>query len=616
MGGPTYRRAGPVCNARARFTVARGWRRLPSRGLVADAVAMVDQDSMGKAAANEPYQVVARRFRPKAFGEVVGQDAIQSTLRSELATGRVPHAFLFAGSRGVGKTTTARILARCLNCEKGPTVEPCGECSLCKSILDGSNPDVIEVDAASHNGVDDVRALRDRVAFAAMRSRYKVYILDEAHMLSKGAWNALLKTLEEPPPGVVFVLATTELHKVPDTIRSRCQVLHFRRIGDSDIKARLRMIVDSEGVAMDEAVLDEIAATSKGGMRDAETALERALQLARDHQGSFDIAAYRELTQRLGTDRVVEVAASLLKGDAAAGLQFCAELQQSGGDEREALGELVDALRAVMLLQVDGPESGLVAHVGAVRDRLLALAKESGRQQVEAMIQAAVLGRDRLRRLEDRAAILELTVVRMAEAGTLPSLGELIAAVRDGGLGASAAPRAAATAPSPSRPATAGASGATSAMPAAAGAAPAGGDLRSIVLAASREEPLLLRTMEACKFSGPDQSGLVTVTVDSELKMHRDRAQSPQVQQKLRGWLSQALGRVITVDVKVHAIGEGGPNLSSAPPPGAAAKRVLEKLGGRIVGVNPEERRPAPSPQRDSEPAVEDVPPPPDDSDN
>ena len=616
MGGPTYRRAGPVCNARARFTVARGWRRLPSRGLVADAVAMVDQDSMGKAAANEPYQVVARRFRPKAFGEVVGQDAIQSTLRSELATGRVPHAFLFAGSRGVGKTTTARILARCLNCEKGPTVEPCGECSLCKSILDGSNPDVIEVDAASHNGVDDVRALRDRVAFAAMRSRYKVYILDEAHMLSKGAWNALLKTLEEPPPGVVFVLATTELHKVPDTIRSRCQVLHFRRIGDSDIKARLRMIVDSEGVAMDEAVLDEIAATSKGGMRDAETALERALQLARDHQGSFDIAAYRELTQRLGTDRVVEVAASLLKGDAAAGLQFCAELQQSGGDEREALGELVDALRAVMLLQVDGPESGLVAHVGAVRDRLLALAKESGRQQVEAMIQAAVLGRDRLRRLEDRAAILELTVVRMAEAGTLPSLGELIAAVRDGGLGASAAPRAAATAPSPSRPATAGASGATSAMPAAAGAAPAGGDLRSIVLAASREEPLLLRTMEACKFSGPDQAGLVTVTVDSELKMHRDRAQSPQVQQKLRGWLSQALGRVITVDVKVHAVGEGGPSLSSAPPPGAAAKRVLEKLGGRIVGVNPEERRPAPSPQRDSEPAVEDVPPPPDDSDN
>jgi DNA polymerase III subunit gamma/tau len=138
--------------------------------------------------------------------------------------------------------------------------------------------DVIEVDAASHNGVDDVRALRDRVAFAAMRSRYKVYILDEAHMLSKGAWNALLKTLEEPPPGVVFVLATTELHKVPDTIRSRCQVLHFRRIGDSDIKARLRMIVDSEGVAIDEAVLDEIAAVSKGGMRDAETALERALQ--------------------------------------------------------------------------------------------------------------------------------------------------------------------------------------------------------------------------------------------------------------------------------------------------------------------------------------------------
>ena len=240
MGGPTYRRAGPLRNGPARITAQRadaGFRRGGSARML---LRMVEQESTGKPRADAPYQVVARRFRPKAFGEMVGQDAIQSTLRAELAGGRVPHAFLFAGSRGVGKTTTARILARCLNCEKGPTVEPCGTCSLCVSILDGSNPDVIEVDAASHNGVDDVRALRDRVAFAAMRSRYKVYILDEAHMLSKGAWNALLKTLEEPPPGVVFVLATTELHKVPDTIRSRCQVLHFRRIGDTDIKTRPR----------------------------------------------------------------------------------------------------------------------------------------------------------------------------------------------------------------------------------------------------------------------------------------------------------------------------------------------------------------------------------------
>lgn len=575
---------------------------------------MAQQDLSGKNAAGAPYQVVARRFRPKAFAEMVGQEAIQSTLRAELAGGRVPHAFLFAGSRGVGKTTTARILARCLNCEKGPTVEPCGACSLCMSILDGSNPDVIEVDAASHNGVDDVRALRDRVAFAAMRSRYKVYILDEAHMLSKGAWNALLKTLEEPPPGVVFVLATTELHKVPDTIRSRCQVLHFRRIGDSDIKARLRMIADAEGVALDDAVLEEIAATSKGGMRDAETALERALQLARDHRGPFDIAAYRELTQRLGTDRVVEVVASLLQGDAAAGLRFCAELQDSGGDEREALGELVDALRAIMLLQVDGPDSGLVAHVGAVRERLLGLSKDAGRQQVEAMIQAAVLGRERLRRLEDRAAILELTVVRMAEAGSLPTLGELVAAVRDGGL----------VGASPVRPAVAPAAAAGGGPRAGAQSAPiapilpiasAGADPKSVLIASFREEPLLLRTIELCKFSMPDADGRVKAVVESEMKMHQDRMQSPQVQQRVRASLSQAFGRTIDLVVQVAASGDGAASLAAGPPPGAAAKRVLDKLGGRIVGVNPEERRPA-APPTHGDQSEDEAPPAPEDPDN
>ena len=615
MGGPTYRRAGPLRNGPARITAQRadaGFRRGGSARMLSR---MVEQESTGKPRADAPYQVVARRFRPKAFGEMVGQDAIQSTLRAELAGGRVPHAFLFAGSRGVGKTTTARILARCLNCEKGPTVEPCGTCSLCVSILDGSNPDVIEVDAASHNGVDDVRALRDRVAFAAMRSRYKVYILDEAHMLSKGAWNALLKTLEEPPPGVVFVLATTELHKVPDTIRSRCQVLHFRRIGDTDIKTRLRMIADAEKVALDDAVLDEIAATSKGGMRDAETALERALQLARDHQGPFDLAAYRELTQRLGTDRVVEVAASLLKGDAAAGLRFCAELQESGGDEREALGELVDALRAIMLLQVDGADSGLVTHVGSVRERLLGLAKDAGRQQVEAMIQAAVLGRDRLRRLEDRAAILELTVVRMAEAGSLPTLGELVAAMRDGGMQSSASPRAAASSNAAAPVATAPQRAAPVGGGPAAVAAPAKTDPKAIVQAAFREESLLLRTMDACRFSAPDAGGTVKVVVESELKVHRERMQSPDIQRRVSAALSQALGRTIQLDVHAVAPGEGGPSLSSAPPPGAAAKRVLEKLGGRIVGVNPEERRPAPPPE--PAPETEDAPPPPpDDSDN
>jgi len=565
-----------------------------------------------------PYQVVARRFRPKAFGEVVGQEAIQATLRAELAEHRVPHAFLFAGSRGVGKTTTARILARCLNCEHGPTAEPCGSCELCRSILDGSNPDVIEIDAASHNGVDDVRALRDRVAFAPMMSRFKVYILDEAHMMSKPAFNALLKTLEEPPAGVVFVLATTELHKVPDTIRSRCQLLQFRRIGDDDIAARLRMIVDKEGVALPDDVLREIAVTSRGGMRDAETALEQALQLARGHDGPFDLAAYRELTQRLGVDRAVEVVAALLAGDAAAGLRFCGELQDAGADEREALGDLVDILRALLVLQVDGDDSGLVTHVGAVRQRLIELHKRCGRQQLEAMIQAGVLGRDRLRRLEDRAAILELTIVRMAQAGTLPTLAELIAGVRDGTLVGTAAampsrgdatPRAAAPAGSSTAPAGSSPPPAGSA-PAPAGSSPApAGDLRAAVLAAVREQPLLLATVELCQLSGPDAGDRVVFALDTERKMHRDRLQAPALQQQLTAIVQSVVGRPVAVTFR---IGGGAPTqpAADAPPPGEAASRVLARFGGRVVAVNPEDQRPA-GRQPAGEPASEQTDEPP-----
>jgi DNA polymerase-3 subunit gamma/tau len=224
---------------------------LPLLAAIRHAFGMTGMDAApndGDSNAREAYQVVARRFRPQTFSELVGQDEVLRSLRSALEQGRVPHSFVFSGSRGVGKTTSARILARCLNCDKGPTPEPCGTCESCVSILAGSNPDVIEVDAASNNGVDDVRRLRESVSFATMQSRYRVVILDEAHMMSKAAFNAFLKTLEEPPPKVVFILATTELHRLPDTIRSRCQVLLFKRVGEEDLQKRLRMIAEQDRI--------------------------------------------------------------------------------------------------------------------------------------------------------------------------------------------------------------------------------------------------------------------------------------------------------------------------------------------------------------------------------
>ena len=533
---------------------------------------------------NEPYQVVARRFRPKAFAEVVGQEAIQASLKSAIDEGRIPHAFLFAGSRGVGKTTTARILARCLNCEKGPTATPCGTCSACRSALDGSNPDVLEIDAASNRRIDDMRPLIERVATASMRSRYKVYILDEVHMLTKEAFNALLKTLEEPPARVVFVLATTELHKVPETIRSRCQVLHFRRIGEDDIVRRLRMIAESDGVALADDVLAEIALTSRGGMRDAETALERVLSIARSQGGKFDLAALRELTQRLGHDRALEIAQALLHGDAAAGLRFARDLQQSGVDEREALGDLVEVLRQALLLAIDGPESTLVAYSGALRQQLQALAKSTEAHRLEAMIQAGLLGRERLRRLEDRAAVLELTIVRMAQAGALPSIGQLVAAVRDGA--GMAVPAAAGGGGASSR----GSAPVSAAKPVAGATANASADgsLRARVLASVQDQLNLHTTLQCCKFDVPDASGRLVITVETEKRIYRDRLQAPGLQQQIQGLIQTAAGRPVHLEWQFPNVAGGAvaPSVSNAPP-SVAAERVMKAFGGRVIAVNP-----------------------------
>jgi DNA polymerase-3 subunit gamma/tau len=545
-------------------------------------------------ALNAPYQVVARRFRPKGFDEVVGQDAVLQSLRLSLQQQRIPHAFLFAGSRGVGKTTMARILARCLNCERGPTPEPCGTCALCQATLDGSNTDVVEIDAASHNSVEDIRSMRERVGFAAMHSRYRVYILDEAHMLSRQAWNAFLKTLEEPPPNVVFVLATTELHKVPETIRSRCQVLLFKRIGDDDIVARLLSIAQREGVAIDDLVLHEIAAGSRGGMRDAETALERVLPAAREQGRAFDLAAYRELFARVGQDAAAEVVSSLLRGDAAPALHFARELQQSGVDEREALGELVEVLRWLLLLVVDGQDSGLVAVTGALRQRLQELARMANRNQLEAMIQAGLLGRERLRRLEDRGVVFELTLVRMAQAGALPALSDLLAEVR---AGATRAPVPAATPPAAGAAARGpGAAQPQSPVPAppVPGAAkpegPAPG-LRARVLALVADKPTLLMTLELCRFEGPDAAGRVLVVLETDKKLYRDRLAAPGLQQQVRGLVRQASGQNGGVEFRIV-----DPQVAAAPSvqaaavePGPTTKRVLEKFGGRIVAVDPDD---------------------------
>ena len=367
------------------------------------------------------YQVLARRCRPVEFSDVVGQEQVLTTLCGCLEQSRLPHAFLFCGSRGVGKTTTARILARAVNCETQPGPTPCGTCDACRSILEGSASDVIELDAASNNGVDEVRALREQAGYAPIKLRRKVFVLDEVHMFSRSAFNALLKILEEPPEHVLFILATTEAHKVPETVRSRCQVLPFRRIREADIVARLGKICEGEGVTAAPEVLNEIAVASMGGLRDAETALERILPLAQE----LDLDKYRELVGRLGLTRAAELVGACLDGDAAAALAYAGEAVETGVDERECLGEVLDVLRLVFLLVVDGVDSVLVEADGGWRETLQSLAERADLAQIDAMMQIVVLARERIRVMDDRRVLLELTLVRLARVAELTSLGEL-----------------------------------------------------------------------------------------------------------------------------------------------------------------------------------------------
>jgi len=325
------------------------------------------------------YQVIARKWRPQKFDDVVGQQAVTRTLRNALASRRLAQAFVFAGPRGVGKTTTARILARALNCEQGPTADPCGACDACIEIAEGRDMDVLEIDAATHTQVDNIReVIISGLSIAPVRNRYKVFIIDEVHQLSNASFNALLKSIEEPPPHVVFMMATTELEKIPETVLSRSQVYEFRTISTKSIAEQLRKIVDAEGIAVGDESLQLIARDAEGSMRDAQSKLDQVIAFTGTTITVEDVGTVLGL---VGRDLLLDTIEAVADEDAPAAFALAARAVEMGYDLRAVCRELSRVVRDLLVLSVDASRIADPEIAGeGERDRLKTLAGRFSRE--------------------------------------------------------------------------------------------------------------------------------------------------------------------------------------------------------------------------------------------
>jgi DNA polymerase-3 subunit gamma/tau len=372
------------------------------------------------------YLVLARKFRPQCFEEVVGQEHVVKTLKNAISQGRVAHAFLFAGPRGIGKTSVARILAKSLNCEKGPTPTPCGECANCKEITDGRSLDVREIDGASNRGIDEIRELRENVKFAPAASKYKVYIIDEVHMLTREAFNALLKTLEEPPAHVIFIFATTESHKVPATIMSRCQCYDFRRISLKEIIANLGKIAAAEGIQISKSALGWIAEAGDGSMRDAQSVFDQVISYAGKEIKDEDVEENLGLTDR---KYLFVLSGAVIKKDAGACLTILEEAYLAGIDLKHFYQRLLKHFRDLLLVKIAGDDSDTFDIASEQIEKLKNQCENITRETLQRYVEILIAEEDALRRSQEARVKLETIVVRMAYLEPIIPLGEIISTI-------------------------------------------------------------------------------------------------------------------------------------------------------------------------------------------
>jgi DNA polymerase-3 subunit gamma/tau len=565
------------------------------------------------------HVALARKWRPQRFEDVIGQRGVVDTLRNAIASGRLAQSFIFAGPRGVGKTTTARILARALNCVNGPTGEPCGVCDACREIAEGRDVDVLEIDGATYTGVDAVReVIVEPLSIAPMRDRFKIFIIDEVHRLSKNAFDALLKSIEEPPPYVKFMMATTELHQVPVTIQSRSQVYELKALSAPAIREQLRGVTAREGVTIDEAALGLVARAAEGSMRDALSALDQVLAFTSEAVTAADVSTVLGL---IGRDMQFDIVETVAREDLASAFTLAGTVVEAGFDLRIVCRELARLMRDLFVLRID-PTRVNDPDVAAEseRDRITALAKQYSREDLMRAFDLLSRAEYEIRNSSQPRHHFEMTLVKWIHLRQLTPLADVIAGLESGRPGAASlapgkpaapqpparpAPRGTAAPPKPApTPAAAPAAASKSSAPppsapprAAAPPAPVTpvADVKGAVLSSIREQDKLFYNMciaQARSIDVEDDSLVFTF-----LPIHKMlKAQLEAKRAKIEQLAQAAAGRRIAVVTREAAPAE----TAAAGPDPAAAKRaelearakaepavqaVLDVFGGEIEDV-------------------------------